>query len=115
MYPGSPLGAKCNGVKQKGCQGEGLEGLLSGHHEDNDRLFSPQERAWTEQDPPAPMARLTHPAREVHSSGLSSRDGEDLRSHLRLCIQSKYLHLFQALCSLGCRPDFLVYYQLLHC
>lgn len=86
MYPGSPLGAKCNGVKQKGCQGAGLEGLLSGHHEDNDRLSSSQERAWTEQDPAAPMAHLTHPAREVHSSGLSSRDGEDLGSHLMLCI-----------------------------
>lgn len=73
---------------------------MSGHHEDNDRLSSSQERAWTEQDPAAPMARLTHPAREVHSSGLSSRDGEDLGSHLMLCIYNPNTFIFSTLSAL---------------
>lgn len=100
VHPGSPLGANCNGVKQKGCQGAGLESSVSGHHKDNDRLYSPQERAWTEQDPVTPTGHPTHPAREVHGSGLSSRDGQALGSHLMLHVSNPNTFIFSKLSAL---------------
>lgn len=102
VYSRSPLRTKCNSMNEKGCRsGPGLEGSASEHHEDNDRLRVLQKgHALCVTSLQFP--RLVLPTQHVGPTAL-----------VWAYLQSKHLRIFPTLCSLGCKPDFLVYHRLL--
>lgn len=119
VYLRCPLRTKCNSVNEKGCRsGPRLEGLVSEHHEDNDRLRVLQ-KAHGLCVKSLQLPRLVLPTQHVGPTALiwTQETGRAPVASRAACttayLQSKHLRIFPTLCSLGCKPDFLVYHQLL--